>query len=309
MEGDALSILDCCCSSLAGLKGKAGLPRTYQLLAASSADGPTSGPGPKSFTTALCDSLEELLAEARGGTFFLSQLAERINIKRLSQPCLTWDRLRIFKRTIELGRLGQASMFEDPLYEGSKEQSSRYLEFFFKVKVLTADQIQGFAKCLPQACHEASIPIRRIDWMRMAPKQHDPNEIFNEDPEQSSLVLRFSLRTRTLEKSQLQKLTEQLPRACQEAGVPVRRIEWVRAKKVNGQSTEGHSYSDSSGTENRSLVLDQDSYPTSGSWDIYFAARTVMLAQKWRRIASEHKQESKPQTFTDRVGSVLSWLR
>ncbi|KAH7382740.1 hypothetical protein DE146DRAFT_240565 [Phaeosphaeria sp. MPI-PUGE-AT-0046c] len=173
MEGDALSILDCCMASTAGMKCRNGVPRTYQLLAASPADAPTCAPGRNSFTTALCDSLLELLKEADGGTFTLTQLSERINTRRKSQACLPWDRLRSFKRTLQLGRLERCDSSENSFRNTEPEQSSLLLRLSFKTSDLDDEQIKVLAEQLPHACHEAKILLRRIDWIRMTTTERD----------------------------------------------------------------------------------------------------------------------------------------
>lgn len=164
MEGDALSILDCCMASTAGIKCRDPSLRAYQLLAASLANGATLGPGENSFTKALCDSLEELLPSANGGTFPLTQLCERINTKRQSEACLSWDRLRSFNRIIQLGRLEQS---EDAVRLGTPEQSSLLLRLSFKTRDLQNEQIERLAEQFPQVCQDAKVQLLRIDWVRM----------------------------------------------------------------------------------------------------------------------------------------------
>jgi hypothetical protein len=167
MVGDALSILDCCMASTAGRKSRSGLPRTYQLLAASAADAPTCGPGQNSFTTALCESLEELASGPEDGTFFLAQLCQRINTKRKSQACIPWDQMGLFKRTIQFCRLEQSTNMQSSFCNEDPEQSALYLRFSFRSKDLEDEQIERLAEQLPPACHEANVPLRRIDWVRM----------------------------------------------------------------------------------------------------------------------------------------------
>jgi hypothetical protein len=101
-ESDVLSILDCCYASTVAVKGRSDDLRTYQLLAASSPDGPANGPEKKSFTTALCDSLEELLNDSENEGIPVIKLWEKINMKRTAD---LWDRLPRYKRNIELSRL------------------------------------------------------------------------------------------------------------------------------------------------------------------------------------------------------------
>jgi hypothetical protein len=173
MDGDALCIFDCCMASAAATKCRSGLPRTYHMLAASAAIAPTCGPGENSFTTALCESLIELLKEAGEGTFLLTQLYERINSKRTSQACLSWDRLCHFKRTVELGRLGPSANTEDTSCNKDPEMSSLSLRLSFKSRDLKDGQIERLAEKLPHAFHEAKIPVRRIDWVRMTSSERE----------------------------------------------------------------------------------------------------------------------------------------
>lgn len=164
-------------ASTAAMKCRNGLPRTYQLLAAAAAGAQTCGPGHNSFTTALCDSLEELLIEAKGGTFLLTQLCERINTKRKAQACLSWDRLQAFKRTVQLGHLEQARNLEDSFCNEEPELSSLSLRLSFKKSDLENEQIERLAEQLPHACHEAKIPLRRIDWVSMTTTKQKPSRI------------------------------------------------------------------------------------------------------------------------------------
>jgi len=167
MVGDALSILDCCMASTAGIKRRSGLPRTYQLLAASAADAPTRGPGRNSFTTALCDALIELANGPEDGTFLLAQLCQRINTKRKLEACIAWDQTGLFKRTIQLHRLEQSPEMTDSFCNEEPEQSSLFLRLSFKTTDLEDGQIERLAANLPHACDEANVPLRRIDWVRM----------------------------------------------------------------------------------------------------------------------------------------------
>ena len=162
-------------ASTAAMKCRNGLPRTYQLLAATAAGAPTCGPGQNSFTTALCDSLQDLLEEAKGGTFLLTQLCERINTKRKAQACLSWDRLQGFKRTVQLGHLEPAPNLEDSFCNEEPELTSLLLRFSFKNSDLENDQIERLAEQLPHACHEAKVLLRRIDWIRMTTTKQKPD--------------------------------------------------------------------------------------------------------------------------------------
>ncbi|KAI4928211.1 uncharacterized protein J4E92_005695 [Alternaria infectoria] len=169
MQGDALVVLDCCMASLAA-KGRNLGTRTYQLLAAVSEDMETFGPGPKSFTTAFCNSLEELLDERDGRPFLMTQLVEKINKQRKRQACLMWDRLSSYKRTLQLVPLHQHQTQErEAAFQTSDlEKASLGLRFSLKEHDLSDELVQKFAEHLPRVCHDIGLPLRRIYWEGMA---------------------------------------------------------------------------------------------------------------------------------------------
>jgi hypothetical protein len=174
-EGDVLSILDCCFASSAALKSSHEEFRTYQLLAASSPNDTTSCPGKNSFTTALMDSLEELLNEHNNKSFPVVKLWERINMKRKKSASLIWDRLRKYKRTVHLTPLevGPTSLEkrEREFQGGEPEKASLTLRFSLKADNLSQKQIESLARCLPAACRDSEIQVRRIDWIKMETSQ------------------------------------------------------------------------------------------------------------------------------------------
>ncbi|KAH7072410.1 hypothetical protein FB567DRAFT_454441 [Paraphoma chrysanthemicola] len=172
-SADVLAILDCCFASTAALKGHNNQTRAYHLLAAASAEGYTNGPGPTSFTTALCDSLEELLDESSGQPFPLVKLWERINTKP-GQGSLPWDRLERHKKTfgnIELGRLEPDAKRLQSFQNTEPEQSSLMLRFSLKQNDLNNAQISKLAVSLPAAYKDAGIEVRRMDWIRFEQRE------------------------------------------------------------------------------------------------------------------------------------------
>jgi hypothetical protein len=177
-SSDTLVILDCCYASTAALKGRNEDLRTYQLLAATATEGYTTGPGEKSFTTALCDSLEELLDESKGEGFPVIQLSERISTKRTQQPAVIWDRLERYKRSIKLGRLRPNPERESSFQREMPEKASLLLRFSLGTDELSNTQIANLAHHLPDACKEAGIRVRRMEWVKM--KHRDPREVFRE---------------------------------------------------------------------------------------------------------------------------------
>lgn len=172
-SADVLAILDCCFASTAAAKGNSDQTRAYYLLAASSTEGVTNEPGPKSFTTALCDSLEELLKESDGDTFPLIKLWERINTKP-EQGSIPWDRLERHSKTfgnIELGRLEPNPQRDESFREAEPELASLTLRFSFKAACMSDNQIRTLARSLPVAFKEAKVPVRRMDWVRFEQRE------------------------------------------------------------------------------------------------------------------------------------------
>jgi hypothetical protein len=166
-DADVLAILDCCFASTAAVKNSSDQTRAYSLLAASSTEGYTPEPGPKSFTTALCDSLEELLDESEDETFPLIKLWEKINTKP-GQGSIPWDRLERHKQTfgnIRLGRLQPDLERETSFHDADPELASLTLRFSLKTDELDDIQIRNFAYVLPETCKEAGIPVRRMEWV------------------------------------------------------------------------------------------------------------------------------------------------
>lgn len=190
MEGDALVILDCCMASVAAAKCRSIGSRIYQLLAASAEESITSAPGPHSFTTALSDSLEELLDE-KGGPFLLTQLCEKINEKRKKEPCLTWDRLRSYKRTVQLGPLHQHETQERKaaFKKDALEKASINIRLSLKVEDLDNDQIKHLAREIPRACLTAKVAIRRIYWEGMTTQKRAMSSIIDAESDDTYEVI------------------------------------------------------------------------------------------------------------------------
>ena len=163
-----LAILDCCFASTAALKGRNDKFRTYQLLAASPAEGLTSGPGKRSFTTALCDSLEALLKELDGAPFPVLKLFDRINRLRPSQPALLWDRLQHYNgRSVNLGPLKRKLKRPTLIPSEEFEKASLLLRISLKKADVDVEDIKCLARQLPHAFKGANIPVRKIEWMEM----------------------------------------------------------------------------------------------------------------------------------------------
>jgi hypothetical protein len=163
-----LVLLDCCYAGNAA-KGGNREQHAYELITATAPNQVTYGPGKKSFTIALIDSLKELQAEHGGENFSTTKLLHRINRKRGKTQAVLVDQLDRYKRTILL-----APLENKPIQEKEKEFEPRDVEkaslnirFSLRDDNPTEEQIKEFARQLPQACRSAKMPVRRIDWMKM----------------------------------------------------------------------------------------------------------------------------------------------
>jgi hypothetical protein len=197
---DTLVLLDCCYTSTADLRGRYEESRTYQSLAASSLEGYTPGPGEKSFTTALCDSLQELLVESKGKSFSVIKLSERINTKRTHQSAVMWNCLQRYKQSVELGRLVRNPERESSFQKEIPEKASLLLRFSLGNDELSDAVIDRLARQLPEACEEARVHVRRIEWVKM--EHRNPKEVFRKAVQHT---LRMNRRQSTSNSGKLQQ--------------------------------------------------------------------------------------------------------
>ena len=178
-SADVLCILDCCYASSAVHKGRNDDLRLYQVLAASSPDGDTYGPGPKSFTSALCTSLEELLVDTKEDEgFTVLKLFERISLKRDDGGAFLLDRLQQHRRSIELSRFRANPEREASFRQEEPEQASVVLRLSLKTSDLDNVQVEKLAQQMPTACREAGIAVRRMDWVYMEQSPRNPRQAF-----------------------------------------------------------------------------------------------------------------------------------
>jgi hypothetical protein len=174
-SADVLAVLDCCFASTAAVKSSGNQTRAYQLLAASSKEGLTSEPGEDSFTTALCDTLEELLRESPDRTFPLIKLHGKINQKHGKESFL-WDRLKQLESQtwgkIALGRLAPNSKRCESFQNKEQERASLTLRISLKTDNLEDDVVEKLAGYIPKACEEAGLHVRGVDWVRFGQRDH-----------------------------------------------------------------------------------------------------------------------------------------
>ncbi|KAF2102303.1 hypothetical protein NA57DRAFT_54220 [Rhizodiscina lignyota] len=159
---DALSILDCC---FAGDVHKGGImddDRTYQLLSAAGRQKPTNRPGPRSFTSALIQSLMGLLEERQGRPFTTLQLQNRISQQehRTRNPPFLWHRLKRDERMIFLSPLAKRSR-KNSL--DNVEPSRAFLTFRIALSEerLNEKQVKELGKGITQAAETSGAPYCR----------------------------------------------------------------------------------------------------------------------------------------------------
>ncbi|KAB2580323.1 hypothetical protein DBV05_g1274 [Lasiodiplodia theobromae] len=170
-EADTLAILDTCYASNV-TKGAQDTGRAYQLLAASGHNRMTAGPGHRSFTTAMIESLKECLNENGDKPFSLWKLSSKINEKqyRRQNPCFPHDRLKKHDRQIELAPLKEKrSKKDDNKMVLTQRASGADLTLCFALgfNPVTQDHIEKLARGLPQAFETAGLMLQRIDWVNL----------------------------------------------------------------------------------------------------------------------------------------------
>ncbi|KAF2260730.1 hypothetical protein CC78DRAFT_584513 [Lojkania enalia] len=164
-ESDVLAILDCCFASHAH-KGYNEGRRTYELLCPINEFAP--GPGPRSFTTALIKSLEELLAELKNRNFTTIKLLDKMNTNR-NPLSMLHDRLRKGERHVQLAPLEKKNCRanEKSFLSRPPEKAWVKLRFSLKDPELDQNQIEKLARQLAAAFRNSQIGLRKIHWIKM----------------------------------------------------------------------------------------------------------------------------------------------
>ncbi|KZM21040.1 uncharacterized protein EKO05_0011167 [Ascochyta rabiei] len=195
IEGDVLTILDCCFASDAQ-KGRHHSRRIYDLLAACPKGGNTPAPGEFSFTRSLINTLDRLWAADPDQRILTTRLLEEITRNSGGQAKLH-DRLykddgrHVQLRPID-GQSKEQTQHDAEQFDSSPlEEAGVKLRFSLQAKDITQVKIEAWAQRLVKASQDANIPLRRIDWLRMdnnEPGQRLRNvvEIFRERHSSSS---------------------------------------------------------------------------------------------------------------------------
>jgi hypothetical protein len=151
VSSDVLAIMDCCfASDTAAIKPQSE-DRAYELLAASTF---SSTPKGLSFTSAICDSIEELLLRDNTPTLTVTKLFDEIALKERDALYMA-DR-----RSVQIAPVAAKHGF----HSTTTEAATLTLRFSLGSE-LTNEQIEKLAVQLPKSCKEANIPLRRVDWV------------------------------------------------------------------------------------------------------------------------------------------------
>lgn len=149
--------------------------RVCELLAASHIGRTTEQPGDNSFTRALIDSLNYLLASDSGdGAFDTHQLHQEINRRRTDNPSGLWRRLPGNSRHILISpqRLGPVGMDQGTKPSEHQEQPKGLLslQFVLGVNELNENTIEELTRHLPNCFNSCRAPVRNIKWLGFSGK-------------------------------------------------------------------------------------------------------------------------------------------
>lgn len=164
-ECDVLAIFDACYASNIQKNTLQNRPRIYELLAASGHDKTTAGPGPRSFTTALIDSLKTLLKECGDKPITVRQLCEKINLQetRRKNQSHVWSRFNCYERYIALAPLKPTSAERDKEFESLRTRAFLSLRLSLTRMCLTDEEISSIAQGFSKAAKDSKV-VKQIEW-------------------------------------------------------------------------------------------------------------------------------------------------
>ena len=164
-EGDIFALMDCCFASNPYARSISDYGKTFEILAASGFNQITSSPGEHSFTTALIQSLKELAAEFKNGSFSTRDLHEKIHVKRPDSPPALWRGLPDNNRHVRLSPMkdGQEPRETRSIKKISKGLLS--LQFALEIDHLSHPQIEKLTRNLPRVFRSAQAPVQNIVWL------------------------------------------------------------------------------------------------------------------------------------------------
>ena len=171
IEGDVLTIFDCCFASDAH-KGRHHSRRIYDLLAACPEGGSTPAPGKTSFTRSLINTFDRLWKVDSDQRILITKLLEEMGRDSSTQAKLH-DRLhkddgRHVQLTLINGQSKEETERDAEKIESSElEGAGVKLRFSLEAKDVNQRGIERWAQHLVKATQDVGLTLRRIDWVKL----------------------------------------------------------------------------------------------------------------------------------------------
>lgn len=196
-DADVLVILDTC-SAGSAMKNLKNDLRTFEVLFAAGIKTPASPPGPRSFTRALIDSLDEQVKNLDDAHFTTYDLNNEIMRRRNIQDSHVMPHRSIHSsRHIKLAPLSEVQQSESLV--SAKDASSLTLRFVFReITRLSKMQIEKLAEKVSQGAYNAELGIRAIEMTDF--KASKDRERFAENGERFVETVRLHLAVKKAQK-------------------------------------------------------------------------------------------------------------
>lgn len=170
-DADILTILDTC-SAGSAVKGSSEDTRVYEVLAATGRKKPTSGPGPKSFTRAMIETLKEQLKISKDAPFTTFDLNQAIMRRRKNQSSQLFPRTGHSHRFVKLAPLTTIRAFRAPTLP--RASFGLTLRFVFANSTMTGEQAERLAETLSRSVAHSDfagsgLEAKAIEWVDFCP--------------------------------------------------------------------------------------------------------------------------------------------
>ncbi|MCJ1351956.1 MAG: hypothetical protein MMC33_001940 [Icmadophila ericetorum] len=167
-ECDVLAVMDTCfAGSISRGLSKKEDGNTYQMLTASGNNKQTPGPGKKSFTRALIESLKELLEMRKDRPFTLQELRDKIDNYRqkkgFTENSQIINRLKNYDHSVTLTPLKENTTYEEQDFKFVPTRSILTLDLSLKQETLSENDIRNLAEALSLAVKNTY--VKRISWV------------------------------------------------------------------------------------------------------------------------------------------------
>jgi len=144
--------------------------KIFEVLAAAGPNKVTSGPGPRSFTRALMNSLEKLLQTCGDhGQFNSWELHNNIisTATRRNNPPVLFPVIRQFNRHLPLSPLRDSEGERADSFRKLDAKAFLTLRFALQDKRLTEDHVKDLVKYLAVGARDSGVKIQSIDWLAL----------------------------------------------------------------------------------------------------------------------------------------------